>query len=217
MNSKIQEYFGEYLMITQLNKNKLEQLIQKSLPGEKAQSEMAPVTRNYTYPMPRKKSAAVMLLLYPDQNETRIVFIKRNEYRGPHSGQVSFPGGMFENVDNDLKQTAIRETEEEIGISAEKIDILGALTPLSIPVSNTFVQPFVGWLDRVPVFYPEKSEVQYLIITSLKDLFDPANCKKGTFGHTEQPIDAPYFEIEGEIIWGATAMMLGEFRALVDL
>jgi 8-oxo-dGTP pyrophosphatase MutT (NUDIX family) len=159
--------------------------------------------------------AGVMLLLYPEGLNTHIVFIKRNEYAGPHSAQISFPGGMKEDADADLRATALRETEEEIGVQADSIEILGQLTPILIPVSNFCVHPFVGWLDHTPEFTPEKSEVQYLICPSISHLLDKSNHKKGPFNRRGEEMITPYIDIDGEMLWGATAMMLSEFMALL--
>ena len=116
------------------------------LPGESAQLKMAPTYRGSFPDQKEAIRAAVLALLYPSGGVAHLVFIKRNEYDGPHSAQVSFPGGAWEEGDDSLEQTAIRETREELGIQ-DDIEILGALTPLHIPVSNFLVYPFVGWMD----------------------------------------------------------------------
>ncbi len=103
-----------------------------------------------------------------------MVFIKRNEYDGPHSAQVSFPGGAWENRDRTLQHTAIRETREELGISGE-LEILGSLTDLHIPVSNFLVTPFVGWMAETPLFKPDPTEVQYVIEVPLQSLLSSSN------------------------------------------
>jgi 8-oxo-dGTP pyrophosphatase MutT (NUDIX family) len=156
-----------------------------------------------------------LLLLYPDSATTRVVFIKRNEYTGPHSAQISFPGGMKEAADADLAATALRETEEEVGVPADEMELLGRLTPLQIPVSNICVHPFVGWLGHTPVFRPDRSEVQYLICPAIAHLLDKRNHKKGRFNRKGAEIITPYIDIDGEMLWGATAMMFSEFMAIL--
>jgi len=203
-------------MVEELSKARLVYLLNGKLPGKEAQERMSPTVR---VPFPREeecREAAVMLLLYKDNQDLRMVFIKRNEYRGPHSGQVSFPGGMREARDADHRQTALRETEEETGVPAAEIEVLGALTPLHIPVSNTCVYPFVGWINAVPDFRPDSNEVQYLICPELNAVTDPDNRKTGSFNRGGTPVTTPYIDIDGEMIWGATAMMLSEFMALID-
>jgi 8-oxo-dGTP pyrophosphatase MutT (NUDIX family) len=157
--------------------------------------------------------AAVLVLFYGSGKETRLVFIKRNEYDGPHSAQVSFPGGARETGDPTLEETALRETREELGIKGQ-IEVLGSLTPLHIPVSNFMVHPFVGWMNQSPEFRPDPTEVQYVIEVSLRELLDPANCDSEIIYHHERSIKAPFYRVGKEKIWGATAMMLSEVLQL---
>jgi 8-oxo-dGTP pyrophosphatase MutT (NUDIX family) len=187
--------------------------LKNNLPGESAQMRMAPTFRGQYPEQEDPLHAAVLILLYPVDGEMHVVFMKRNEYDGPHSGQVSFPGGAREAQDLSLEQTAIRETREEIGIE-EDLEILGALTPLHIPVSNFLVFPFLAWLEKTPVFFPDRSEVQYLIEVPLKELLDPAIRESETIYHHGKTIEAPYYRVGKEKIWGATAMMLSEFLVL---
>ena len=202
-------------MITKLNKEDIIIPPAEKLPGQQAWQRMAPEGR-INVPLQEKcTDAGVMLLLYPENEQTHIALIKRNEYAGPHSAQISFPGGMKEDSDTDFIHTALRETEEEIGIPAASIEILGALTPLIIPVSNFCVHPFVGWLERTPEFNPDRSEVQYLICPSLVELMDPGNHKYGTFNRGGVDLKTPYIDLEGEMLWGATAMIFSEFMALL--
>lgn len=153
--------------------------------------------------------AAVMALLYPAEERLHLVFIKRNAYDGPHSAQISFPGGAREEGDPTLQDTAIRETREELGIN-HKMEVLGSLTPLYIPVSNFMVYPYVACLHEAPVFDPDPSEVQYVVEASLEALMDPMNRDSETLFHHETHIEAPFYRIGEEKIWGATAMILSE-------
>ena len=170
---------------------------------------MAPTFRGDPVSTGEAVEAAVMVLFYPSKGKTHLVFIKRNEYDGPHSAQVSFPGGAREAGDQSLEETALRETREELGING-KIEVLGTLSPLHIPVSNFMVYPFVGWMVEIPVFRPDPSEVQYVIEATLSDLLDPSNRDSETLYHHAQPIEAPFYLVGKEKIWGATAMMLSE-------
>jgi 8-oxo-dGTP pyrophosphatase MutT (NUDIX family) len=189
------------------------EMLQEALPGEQAQLLMAPTFRGSFPDQGKAVRAAVLVLLYPVDHEIHLVFMKRNEYDGPHSGQVSFPGGAWEADDISLKQTAIRETREELGVK-EDIEILGALTPLHIPVSNFMVSPFVGWIVKTPVFHPDRSEVQYVIEVPLRELLDPAMRDSETLHHHGRPVEAPFYRVGLDKIWGATAMMLSEFLQL---
>ena len=186
------------------------EILQKTLPGEAAQLLMAPTFRGYIPEHDQPVRAAVLILLYPSRGETHLVFMKRNEYKGPHSGQVSFPGGAWEAADGSLEQTAIRECREEIGIQ-DGIEVLGALTPLHIPVSNFLVSPFVGWMENTPKFHPDPTEVQYVIEVSLRELLDPDIRESEILYHHMQAVEAPFFRVGSDKIWGATAMMLSEF------
>jgi 8-oxo-dGTP pyrophosphatase MutT (NUDIX family) len=193
--------------------NRWKNVLSKQLPGEHAQLEMAPEFRgSYDHPA-NPVPAAVLILMFPSGGRQWLVFIKRNVNGGPHSGQVSFPGGAMEKGDESLEHTALRETREELGIS-RTIRILGSLTPLHIPISNYQVTPFAGWLDGRPVFRPDRSEVQYVIEAAVIDLLDPANRLSETIKHHGRPIVAPYYRVGDEKIWGATAMILCEFLQL---
>ena len=201
-------------MIPNINKSKLIELLDGELPGKEAQSRMAPKHRSISPLNENCREASVLILIYPENDQFRIVFIKRNEYDGPHSSQISFPGGMKEHSDKDFAHTALRETEEEIGVLSSQIQVLGKLTPLLITVSNFCVYPFVGWTNNKPDFKLDHKEVQYIICPTLNELIDPLNMKFGTIHHRGVQISAPYFDIDGEMIWGATAMMLNEFISL---
>ena len=183
------------------------------LPGVAAQLEMAPQFRGeFEHPGDPIK-AAVLILLYPKNGLVHTVFMKRNAYDGPHSAQVSFPGGRFEAEDQTLRETALRETREELGINLP-ITVLGPLTDILIQVSNFLVSPFVAWVETTPDFSPDASEVQYLIECSLEELLNPRNISSEEVIRHGRQITAPFYSIEGEKIWGATAMMLSEFLQL---
>jgi 8-oxo-dGTP pyrophosphatase MutT (NUDIX family) len=186
-----------------------------NLPGEEAQNRMAPSFRGDFLHESEPVKAAVLALMYPSGGEIHMVFMKRNEYNGPHSAQVSFPGGVWEKEDLSLQHTAIRETREELGIFGE-IEVLGSLTELHIPVSNFLVTPFVGWMDETPLFKPDPSEVQYLIETPLCHLLTPSNMEMELIMRHDQAIHAPCYKIGKEKIWGATAMMLSEILELAS-
>lgn len=202
-------------MIKQLNRDELLTKLREKLPGEQSWKRMAPEGRMDFAQEENCTEAGVMLLLYPEAGQTHIVFIKRNEYAGPHSAQISFPGGMKEDADRDLQATALRETEEETGVPASCIEILGKMSPLVIPVSNFCVHPFVGWLDHTPEFNPDRSEVQYLLCPSIAQLLDTKNHKTGSFNRRGEEMITPYIDIDGEMLWGATAMMFSEFMAIL--
>jgi len=192
----------------------LENLLQMPLPGAAAQQEMSPSDRSRGLyapaPAPSVVGAGVLLLLYPHNNRLFIPLIHRKNYSGPHSGQISFPGGKHEKTDLSMKETALRETFEETGIPAKGIRILGPLTTLYIPVSNFLVYPFVGYFSGDPVFHPDTSEVEEIIPL---DIFRLSSMKPGVMTMEKETtfISAPYFQEGEHKIWGATAMILNEF------
>ena len=189
----------------------LSEELQKPLPGAEAQLRMAPSLRKTASSDKPFRKSGVMLLLYSCNASIHIVFIKRTEYEGVHSGQVSFPGGMYEETDITLANTALRETMEETGIPVDEVKIIGQLTPLNIPVSNTDVFPYVGVSQNRPIFKHNPSEVEYLIEVRIDELLDPLKQKQKTISIAGNDIEVPYFEIQNNHIWGATAMILSEF------
>jgi 8-oxo-dGTP pyrophosphatase MutT (NUDIX family) len=196
--------------------SRIRKQLQKPLPGKKKQNIMAPGFRGKPLTNSPGKNAAVLICLFPGDNGIQTVFIKRNEYDGPHGGQVSFPGGVFEDLDKDLMETAIRETKEEIGIRIEKNAILGPLSSLTIPVSNMHVYPFVGYYSSEPVFIPEKREVEYLIVATLEELTNPSCIQKEKWNLHGMEMEVPFYRVKNNIIWGATAMILCEFLAAIS-
>ena len=196
-----------------VNIDQWKEMLSGYLPGREAQRQMAPEYRGEADPSAYPVPAAVLILLYPSGDRTGLVFIKRNEYDGPHSAQVSFPGGDWEERDGSLVNTAMREAREELGVDGE-IVLLGRLTDLDIPVSNFRVTPFVALTPERPVFRPDPSEVQYVIESTVEALLDPFTRKSECWNFGGQPVDVPFYSVNGEKIWGATAMMLCEFLQL---
>ncbi len=188
--------------------------LEGDLPGREAQYRMAPGTRRENEHA-RYKNAAILILLYKKDNRIWTVLMKRPEYPGEHSNQVSFPGGKSENADRDLRDTALRETKEELGIDESRIEILGRLSPLEIPVSGIEVLPFVGYYPGVPQFNPDPAEVQYLIETPLSDLLRPETRQVRIRTILCKLVKVPCYEISGNDIWGATAMILSEFLEVI--
>jgi 8-oxo-dGTP pyrophosphatase MutT (NUDIX family) len=202
---------------------KIKKSLSSDLPGLEAQYLMAPYKRLSTHaylnmPNIEPRKGCVLILLYQMEGEICTVLTKRNEYKGAHSGQISFPGGKFDDSDKELAYTAIRETKEEIGISPKDIQLIGELTHLYIPVSNFLVYPFVGYIDSYPQFILNEREVAELIPVKLKTLV-AASKNAGTKKiqtSSDLIITAPYYDIHGHHIWGATAMIISEFVAVIE-
>jgi 8-oxo-dGTP pyrophosphatase MutT (NUDIX family) len=194
---------------------KLEEEFSKPLPGAEAQQRMSPSLRRQALNQESVKQGGVLILLYPYRDSLHTVLIKRSEYEGVHSGQVSFPGGMHEKGDGSLADTALREAMEETGLTPETATVIGQLTPLHIPVSNILVFPFVAVSYKRPDFFHDPSEVQYLIETPIDELLNPMNCKTKIMRIQGETVDVPYFDIQDNHIWGATAMIISEFLEVI--
>jgi len=199
--------------------NKLKTEILKGLPGTDIQWQMASSDRmklNFQRnPGPNVRAAAVLILLYPVIGSVHTVFMQRHNYDGVHGGQISFPGGKKEDSDKDLIQTALREAEEETGVDQKKISVLGTLTPLFIQVSNMIVTPVVGWTNKKPEFNHQPDEVVFLINAELKKFMNPSIIKTKPFEIRGETINVKYFDYEGHVIWGATAMILNELLTIL--
>jgi len=199
--------------------NKIKLKLKDPLPGEDVQYLMAPVNRGkYNLQALKKenfKPGAVMIVICIDEaGNFFIPLTQRYTYDGAHSGQVSLPGGKFDDADINLTNTALRECYEEIGIAANQIEILGCLSPLFIPVSKFLVQPVVGFCgDKNISFKKDKREVKKIVRLFLTDLMNEKINKRGLIEiKMGEEIKAPYFEVEGLSVWGATAMILNEFK-----
>lgn len=195
---------------------KIKDKLAGDLPGHLTQLKMAPQNRNMKMPdaetLFKAQKAAVLILLYPHPGDPHLVLMKRTSYPGVHSGQISFPGGKIETADVDERAAALREAEEETGIPSSEVEVLGKLSQLYIPPSNFLVHPFVGILHKRPEFRPDSVEVAALIEVPVAHFLDDNNRKMGEIKVRENlSIQSPYFDVFGEIVWGATAIMLGEF------
>lgn len=198
----------------------LQDRLASGLPGPEAQYKMAHGSRKGLYGHPADaKQAGVLALLYPKAQDWHLVFIERvSNHKDRHSGQISFPGGRFESTDQNLANTALRETEEEIGIAQDDIRVLGALSQLYIPVSNFLVHPYVGFIDYTPTFQPEISEVAAILETPFKTFLQKENIAKKAIELPGNLVlkDVPHFSVGDKVIWGATAMMMNELVVLTE-
>lgn len=193
------------------------------LPGEAVQFKMAPMERlrelkQQATEIDNARRAGVMALFYPTEEfETNLILILRKTYKGVHSAQVGFPGGKIEKTDRSVQDAALRETEEEVGVPRNDIAIIKKLTEIYIPPSNFFVQPFLGIIPKTPKFIIEEREVEALIEVSLNSFMDE-RCVTTQILSTSYATDleVPAFNLNGHIVWGATAMMLNEVRELLS-
>jgi|WetSurMetagenome_2_1015567.scaffolds.fasta_scaffold180884_3 8-oxo-dGTP pyrophosphatase MutT (NUDIX family) len=199
----------------------LREKLGKPLPGLASQLKMAGTRRlvkdgKVIIPGDARKSA-VLVLFYPSEEKINLVFIKRTEYPGVHSGQISFPGGGWENGDKNLEETALREAEEEIGVDRKNIVTIGYLTDLFIPPSNFLVTPVVGYCMERPDFKPDPAEVDRILEIPLDHFFlQETKQVREISVYPDLRFEAPGFHIDGNIIWGATAMMLHELLDVIS-
>ncbi|MBW3520220.1 CoA pyrophosphatase [Flavobacterium sp. NKUCC04_CG] len=184
----------------------------------KAHIKMAPLERikyleTEDYKRYNPKKSAVLILLYPKDNKTNLLLIERAEYPGIHSSQIAFPGGKKDLTDDNLTQTALRETREEVGITEDKIQIIKPLSEIYIPPSNFIVSPFLGFATTDLKFVLQPTEVAQVIEMPLEDLLDDRIIEMVKMNTSYAVnIDVPAFLIDNHIVWGATAMMLSELK-----
>ncbi|SFF15374.1 NUDIX hydrolase [Flavobacterium xueshanense] len=196
-------------------------LIDAKLPAFEAHIKMAPLERleslkKIDFGDNNPRIAAVLMLFYPKNDTTHLVLIVRNSYEGVHSAQIAFPGGKYEQDDDNFAYTALRETHEEVGIHPDKIEILKPFTELYIPPSNFMVHPFLGLSKEELVFVPEPSEVAEIIELPLSVFLSDAIVVDTNLSTSyADNISIPAFKIENHIVWGATAMMLSELKEVL--
>jgi len=190
----------------------------KPLPGIVVQRTMSPSVRftgDIKHNMHKARTSSVLILLYKKAGKWNVPFILRTTYDGAHSGQISLPGGKTEEWDISLLDTALRESEEEIGVKRNSINFICELTPLYIPNSNFMVYPQVCITNQEPRFIPDCREVDSIIEASVTELLSPATIHRFCRNINDIQVDAPYYKIGKHVIWGATAMIMSEFLYLL--
>lgn len=197
----------------------LEVRLSRPLPGSTAHTAMFPVATSgirfkYKTTMPQREGS-VLILLYEDESGLYFPLIKRPAYTGIHGGQISLPGGKAEPGETPI-ETALREGEEEIGIDSRRVKVMGQLTSFNVAVSSIFVTPVVGVYNDRPEFRPDPREVERVLVFSVSKLQQQEEVLNREVRSSESiPLIAPHFEIDEEIVWGATAMVLNEFRMVL--
>ena len=203
---------NEYRFIENLKESLLE-----DLPGYSAQKDMEPPLRNMI-PVSEKpaRKAATMLPLYYKEGWKFILIQRSSHPLDKHKGQISFPGGSIETKET-AAAAALRETEEEVSIPRNQIQLVGKLSDLFIPVSNFNVSPHIGFVDMEGItLKAQASEVQKIIHVDLNEFMKDSviQFKNMDMQNGMLVKNVPFFDISNEIVWGATAMMLSEFRTI---
>lgn len=192
---------------------KLSDLLQQPLPGWTAQKHLMPEGRKLERLGDNLHPAAVLISLYQQDGEWLFPLIRRTIDGFAHSGQIALPGGRRDGTESNI-QTALREAHEEVNILPELVEVIGKTSLLPIPVSNHIVQPVVGYTRDKPDFIPEPREVAEIFSVSIKSLCE-RDIQYELRHFKSRDWEIPFFEINGHKVWGATAMILSEFRILV--
>ena len=196
----------------------LKKRINTNLPGKDSHKKMKISYRNekkISFNINRAKPAAVLLLLFPNNKKICFYLTKRTEKLKYHKGQISLPGGSNEKGES-LLETALRETEEEIGVNKNEISILGQITPLFIPVTGFLMTPFIGFTSKEPIIKLDSMEVEELFSVNILDLINNDKLIK----HRQlngRDVTIPYFNLNNQQVWGATSMVLSEFKDMLHL
>lgn len=187
-----------------------------TLPGLEAQRRFAPFTMAPDWePPPPGRTAAGLLLLYPHNGGVAVPLTVRATHLARHAGQISLPGGATDPGET-LVDAALREASEEVGVDPNQVRVLGELTPVHVLVSGFTLHPIVGVTDSRPDFVPAPEEVDEVLEVALDDLRDASRIRQGTRIREGVAIEYPYFDLHGHQVWGATAMILGEFICLLQ-
>ncbi|MFM8348654.1 MAG: NUDIX hydrolase [Bacteroidota bacterium] len=209
-----------------LNQSSFDQLAESlrrrlgaSLPGEAAHSIMramplAELQFRFSHQEP-PRPGSVLLLLVEQDGVITFPMILRPSYDGAHGGQVSLPGGKAEDGESP-EETALREAAEEIGIDPASVELIGRLSDLHVIPSNFMVTPVVGLIRQLPEYRPDPHEVETLLTARLHDLLSEEAVSRKEIEVRGHRIDAPYFLLDGHVVWGATAMILNEFRSVIS-
>ena len=194
---------------------RVDHALKRELPGQSAQARMGPRPRREWPEGMRMRHAASLLLLAPYRQSAAIVLTVRATGLDRHSGQVSMPGGVIE-ADETPEGAAVREAHEEIGLESAHVRVIGALTPIDIPVSGFRLHPIVGAVAIMPPLTPVPREVARVLTVPLDDLRDHSRIVWRTVRQNDRELEFPFLPFEGVEIWGATAMVLAEFLALLE-
>ncbi|WP_255039012.1 NUDIX hydrolase [Lacihabitans soyangensis] len=197
--------------------NSLSSKLKGPLPGVEFQRKFMHEERLLSHIQPNEttRQSAVLVAFYPSDGEVFLPLILRPAYDGTHGGQMALPGGKMEYADENLVRTALREAQEEIGVKAMDVNIIGELTDVFIPVSNFIVKPIVGYLDYKPDFFPDKREVEKIIEVKFSEFLKLENKGIRSITVGKRNLVVPGFDIQNQWVWGATALIINEIVEVV--
>jgi len=199
-------------------------IIENQLPGEDAHLMMLPKGRELSSisrkeAVAPKQASVAIHLFFTELEEPYLILIKRSVYEGAHSGQIAFPGGKSDKKDKSLIQTALRESHEEIGLQADESQLIGALSPVYIPISNFDVYPFLFLHFISEELVPENREVSEILTVSLAEIIDNKNIhtKEITLKDNNETIEVTGFLLQENWVWGASALILNEVKEVLKI
>lgn len=191
----------------------LHDALKSKLPDGEAHRKMLPAGRRLKLSDHERSSvklSSVLVLLFPEGEKLYVCLMKRPNTMKHHPGQISFPGGKVEKEDTSAEMTALREAREEVGIDPGSVEILGKLSDLYVEVSRFSIQPFLAWTNKKPDFRINSEEVEALILFPLSDFVACETISETPVQTLSGVLQVRYYPYNGEIIWGATAMILSE-------
>ena len=184
------------------------------LPGIKAHQLTRVISNNdltFSNTAENAIPAAVLILLFPFEKEIQFFLTQRTESVEHHKGQISLPGGMHE-ANESLKETALRETEEEIGVDRNNVKLLGSLTPFFVPVTGYIIHPYIGWSEEKPLTKIHSGEVDKLFSIPISELLDDRILVTEEWKIRGYDASVPYYNFDLCKVWGATAAILSELK-----
>ena len=195
----------------------LEKRLKEPLPGSSAHlltKVQSKIEFKFPYSSNNAKKASVLILLFPESNNIHFFLTKRTLSVEHHKGQISLPGGTCEKNEKSIN-TALRETEEEIGVDKNKVEIIGKLTPFFTPTSGFIIHPFIGWCNKRPKTNKQADEVYDLFSASLSQLLNDKILESENWNLRGYEAKIPFYNFDGNKVWGITAAILSEFKLVL--